>query len=75
MNLKKRVYFTYILLKLRIKYRDLLNVLEQRAIIAKNLSNFGNHRQKLSDFDENLLKIGILSAGTMIFNHGIELLN
>jgi hypothetical protein len=41
------------------------------AIYAKNLSNFGNYWQKLSNLEETVLKSEILSPGITTSNPGI----
>ncbi len=63
----------FILLKLRTKYRYLFYVLvleNCNGYNRKKVSNFENYRQNLSNFDENLPKIGILSPGITTLNSG-----
>jgi hypothetical protein len=45
MQFSKKVFCTYIWLKLHIRYRDFDDVLEKQCGYAKILSNFGNSGQ------------------------------
>ncbi len=83
---KEGFLFLWISLKLRIKYRYLLDLWEKCKKYAKNWENFcqnlssfenwvildRNHRQKLRNFVENLPKIVILSPGITVSHPGIE---
>jgi hypothetical protein len=46
-------------------------MLQKNGILVLKISNFGNYPQNVSNFDENLPKIGILSRGITNSNPGI----
>jgi hypothetical protein len=59
------------LLKLRKNYQNIFNALEMCKGYYKKLSNFGKYRQNLIHFDENVLKIGILSPGITSYTSSV----
>jgi hypothetical protein len=48
--------------KITHKYRDLFDVLEKCNDLCLKMSNFGNYRQHLRNFDKNLPKFWIFST-------------
>jgi hypothetical protein len=50
----------------------IFNELEKWNVYAKRLRDYDKYRQNLSNFNENLLKIGILSPGITTFSSRIE---